>query len=178
VSEAKPSRHERRDADRRDQSAGLDAPRSIFDPIERLRLIAAGIPGAAIVERVLDAPFDSVWATATDFEGALSGFEVSVGRARVVKRDGETVTLESRLPLVRLRQRVDVHVREGWCLMQGRGFVAAMAARPEGERTRFAHLEAARMPGAALTKPLMKLKMVMTGELKRIERLARDRSAR
>jgi hypothetical protein len=151
---------------------------AVMDPIERLHLIAAGIPGAAVVERVLDAPFESVWATATDFEGALRGFEVSVSRARIVKRDGETVTLESRLPLVRLRQRVDVHVREGWCLMQGRGFVAGMAARPEGERTRFAHLEAARMPGAAITKPLMKAKMILTGELKRIEKLARDRSAR
>jgi hypothetical protein len=151
---------------------------AVMDPIDRLHVIAAGIPGAAIVERVLDAPFESVWATATDFEGALSGFEVSVGRARIVKRDGETVTLESRLPLLPVRQRVDVHVRDGWCLMQGRGFVAGMAARPEGDRTRFAHLEAARVPGAAITKPLMKAKMLLTGELRRIEKLARDRTPR
>jgi hypothetical protein len=156
-----------------------EAPRDILaDPIDRLHVIAAGIPGAAIVERVLDAPFESVWATATDFEGALSGFEVSVSRARIVKRDGETVTLESRLPLLPVHQRIDIHLREGWCLMQGRGFVAGMAARPEGDRTRFAHLEAARVPGAAITKPLMKAKMVLTGELRRIEKLARDRSAR
>jgi hypothetical protein len=147
------------------------------DPIDRLRLLAAGIPGAAVVERVLDAPFDAVWATATDFEGALSGFEVSVGRARVIERDGDRVTLESRLPLLRVRQRVDVHLRDGWCLMQGRGFVAGMAARAEGERTRFAHLEAARMPAAGLTRPLMKAKMVMTRELRRIERLALERGA-
>jgi hypothetical protein len=149
-----------------------------IDPIERLHLIAAGLPGAAVLERVLDAPFADVWATATDFEGALSGFEVSVGRARVVARDGEHVTLESRLPVLRTRQRVDIHVRDGWCLMQGRGFVAGMAARPEGERTRFAHLEAARIPGAALTRPLMRAKMVLTRELPRIEKLARDRAAR
>ena len=148
------------------------------DPIDRLHLIAAGIPGAAVVERVLDAPYDDVWATATDFEGSLAGFEVSVSRARVVERDGERLTLESRVPLLRVRQRVDVHLREGWCLMQGRGFVAGMAARPEGERTRFAHLEAARVPGAAITRPLMKAKMLLTRELGRIERLARDRAGR
>jgi hypothetical protein len=147
-----------------------------IDPIERLHLIAAGLPGAAVLERVLNAPFDAVWATATDFEGALSGFEVSVGGARVIERDGERVTLESRLPVLRTRQRVDIHVRDGWCLMQGRGFVAGMAARPEGERTRFAHLEAARIPGAALTRPLMKAKMVLTRELPRNAKLARDRS--
>jgi hypothetical protein len=148
------------------------------DPIDRLHLIAAGIPGAALVERVLDAPYDDVWATATDFEGCLAGFEMSVSGARVVQRDGERLTLESRLPVLRTRQRVDVHLRDGWCLMQGRVFVAGMAARPEGERTRFAHLEAARGPGAGLTRPLMKAKMVLTRELPRIERLARDRAAR
>ena len=103
---------------------------------------------------------------------------VNVGRARVLERDGDRVTLESRLPLLRVRQRVDVHVRDGWCLMQGRGFVAGMAVRPEGERTRFAHLEAARGPGASITRPLMKVKMVLTRELQRIEKLARDRQPR
>jgi hypothetical protein len=144
----------------------------VLDPIDRLRVLAAGIPGAAMVERVLDAPFEAVWATATDFEGALSGFEIGVSAARVVARDGDRVTLESRVPLLRLRQRVDIHLREGWCLMQGRGFVAGMAARPEGNRTRFAHLEAARVPGARLTRPLVKAKMIMTRELRRIEKLA------
>jgi hypothetical protein len=147
----------------------------VLDPIERLHVIAAGIPGAAVVERVLDAPFDAVWATATDFEGALSGFEISVSGARVVERDGERVTLESRVPVLRFRQRVDIHLREGWCLMQGRGFVAGMAARPEGDRTRFAHLEAARVPGARLTRPLIRAKMILTRELRRIEKLARAR---
>jgi hypothetical protein len=146
-----------------------------IDPIERLRVIAAGIPGAAIVERVLDAPFDAVWATATDFEGALAGFEIGVSGARVVQREGEHVTLESRVPVIGLRQRVDIHLRDGWCLMQGRGFIAGMAARAEGERTRFAHLEAARVPGARLTRPLIKAKMIITRELGRIEKLARAR---
>jgi hypothetical protein len=56
--------------------------------------------------------------------------------------------------------------------MQSRIMVAAMAAVPEGDRTRFAHLEAFRFPGRRLLRPFLGAKMRLARELPKIERLA------
>src|SRR5919205_1188211 len=100
-----------------------------LDPIRRIHVMAASIPGAAVAEGVLDAPADTIHA----------------------------------------------EVRPGWCWMQSPLAVAAMAAVPEGERTRFAHLEAMRVPGARLMGPFLGLKMKLARELRRFERQAQLR---
>src|SRR4051794_26373395 len=50
---------------------GMSWPTVDLDPVRRLRVLAAAIPGAAVAESVLDAPFDDVWSAATDFENAV-----------------------------------------------------------------------------------------------------------
>jgi hypothetical protein len=151
-------------------------PTAELDPIRRLEVLAAGIPGAAIARRVLDAPFDDVWAAATDFEQGVPRIEILIGRAQVVSREGERIEVRISPPLMGPPQRLDVVLRPGWCWMVSKQAVAGMAAIPEGEeRTRFAHLEAITMPGGRFAAPLLSVKMALTRELQRIERLARER---
>jgi hypothetical protein len=149
-------------------------PTADLDPIRRLRVLAAGIPGAAVAEAVLDAPFDDVWATATDFEGGVPRIEIFIGRARVISREGERVSVQIKPPLLP-SQPLDVVLRPGWCWMVSPMAVAGMAAVPEGERTRFAHLEALTVPGGRFLAPFLSAKMALARELPRIERLARER---
>ena len=146
-----------------------------LDPIRRTRVLAAGIPGATVAEAVLDAPFEAVWESVTDFERDLPRIEVFVGSARILSREGERIEIEVKAPL-RPPERMRVVLRRGWCLMASHSGTAVMAARPEGDKTRFAHLEAIRLPGGRFAGPFLRAKMWAVRELKRIERLARARA--
>jgi hypothetical protein len=151
-----------------------------LDPIRRLYTLAAAIPGAATAEGVLDAPFDAVWETVRDLEH-VGGIEILVGNPRIVSRrpdpetGGERLELEYTARPLFKREVLDVDLRPGWCFMQSQLGIAAMAAVPEGDRTRFAHLEAVRMPGRRLFGPLLKAKMSLVRELRRFERQAQER---
>jgi len=158
-------------------------PEVTLDPIRRVHVLARAIPGAAVVEGVLDAPFDTVWPAATDFE-RVHGIEVLIKGARIRSRrpdpatGGERLEVEFRPRPFGPRDVLEVDLRPGWCWMQSRLSAAAMAAVPEGERTRFAHLEAMRLPGARLFKPLLAAKMALARELDRFERAGRERDRR
>ncbi len=146
-----------------------------LDPVRRLRVLAAAIPGAAVAEAVLEAPFGPVWEAATDFENAVPRIELFIGRAEIVSREGERVSVRIKPPLGK-PQPLEVVLRPGWCWMVSPVAVAGMAAVPEGERTRFAHLEALTLPGGRFAAPLLSAKMALARELQRIERIARERS--
>jgi hypothetical protein len=156
-------------------------PPAALDPIRRLRVLAAAVPGAALAEGLLDAPFDAVWAAATDFE-QVGGIEILIKESRIRARrpdpetGGERLEFEYKPRPFGPRDVIDVDLRPGWCWMQSRLAVAAMAAVPEGERTRFAHLEAVRLPGSRLFRPLVAAKMALAGELRRVERQAQERA--
>lgn len=149
-------------------------PAANLDPIARTHVLAAAIPGSAVCERVLDAPFDSVWEVATDFESGLPEVEALVNSARVVSREGERIEMLTRTFPVGPWFHNDVVLRPGWCLMATRFSTVVMAAEPAGERTRFAHLEGSPIPGARLLRPYLRWKM--PGELDRIEAMAQKRA--
>lgn len=146
-----------------------------LDPVRRMRVLASAIPGAAVAEALLDAPFDDVWAAATDFENAVPRIELFIDRARVVAREGERLSVQITPPILGRPQPLEVVLRPGWCWMVSPLAVAGMAAVPEAERTRFAHLEALTVPGGRFAAPLLSAKMALARELGRIERIARER---
>jgi hypothetical protein len=156
-------------------------PPAQLDPIRRLRALAAAIPGAAVAEGLLDAPFEAVWSAATDFEH-VGGIEILIKEAHVRSRrpdpgtGGERVEVEYKARPFGLRDVIEVDLRPGWCWMQSPLAIAAMAAVPEGERTRFAHLEAVRFPGRRVFGPLLAAKMTLARELRRFERRAQERA--
>jgi hypothetical protein len=114
-----------------------------LDHIARLRVLSEVLPGVWMHERVIDAPFDEVWGLATDFE-RVPQFDTDVHSVRVIEREGGRLRLRVRASVVGLgvpAGRVDVDLEQGWCWMRSPMYLVGMAASPEGQRTRFAHLE-------------------------------------
>ena len=116
-------------------------PRSELDPIRQLRVLADVLPGVGFVERVLPAPFASLWRQIEDMETTVPTFDPLVKSLRIVRRDGDRLVVHGRAPWVPGVTRFDVELRPGWCLMQSRFYVVGMAARPEGDGTRYAQIE-------------------------------------
>jgi len=122
-------------------------PVAAFDPVRRLRVVAATIRGASIRETILAMPLPSVWAVAADFEGELPHWLFPDIRLVRVAATSEPDRLVVRaVGYSGLRARFDVVLRPGWCLMQSRFLVGGMAAVEEDGETRFALLGGLRGP--------------------------------
>jgi hypothetical protein len=140
-------------------------PDTDLDPIRRLHVLAAALPGARVEQTRLDAPFDFVWDLVSDLEAELP---------RIV-RDVRSLTITRRTPAIPnddpapagerleayargyagLRARFDIVLRPGWCVMRSRFLIGGMAAGPEGDQTIFAFLGGVRIPGQAVAAPLL-----------------------
>ena len=132
-------------------------PVASLTPSARIRAIAAGLPGVAVVERVLDAPFDRVWEFIADLERSVPTFDRQVAGLRIVERDGTRLVARatSSWRLVRAPLRFDVDLEDGWCWMVARPqvYVVGMAAEPlagDPGRTRYLHLEGVPRNGRVL----------------------------
>jgi hypothetical protein len=116
-----------------------------LDPIDRLAILAAALPGAAVRQRRLGAPFDAVWQVIADLEHATPRYEPGVARVRVTERHGERLRLLVQDTAGR-EIAMDARLRPGWCVMQSATMVIAFAARDLGRETLLAHLEHRRGP--------------------------------
>lgn len=120
-----------------------------LDTIERMRVLAAGLPHVALAETVIDAPFDAVWAIAGDLAGGVPRFEHDVRSIDILSRQGDRIELIASASLG-LRMRFQAVLRPGWCVMRSRAADIGMAAAAVDEsRTRFAHYEGSRWLGRA-----------------------------
>lgn len=117
-----------------------------IDPIDRLAILAAALPGAVVGQRRIAVPFDAVWRVIADLEHGLPRYEPGVALVRVLERDGELVRLLVEDTAGR-EEAMDAKLRPGWCLMQSATVVVAFAARRLGSQTLLAHLEHRRLPG-------------------------------
>ncbi|WP_433178364.1 hypothetical protein [Actinoallomurus sp. CA-150999] len=111
-----------------------------IDPIDRLTVLAAALPGAAVRQRRIAAPFDAVWQVIADLEHALPRYEPGVAHVRVIERRGEYLRLLVQ-DTAGHEDAMDARLRPGWCLMQSATVVVAFAARRLGSETLLAHLE-------------------------------------
>ena len=103
------------------------APPAI-DPIDRLTILAAALPGAAVRQRRIAAPFEAVWQVIADLEHATPRYEPSVAHVRVIERHGQLLRLLVEDTRGR-EETMDAKLRPGWCLMQSATIVVAFAAR-------------------------------------------------
>ena len=115
------------------------APADI-DPVDRLAILAAALPGAIVRQRQIAAPFDAVWRVIADLEHATPRYEPGVAHVRVIERHGQLLRLLVQDTGGR-EEMMDARLRPGWCLMQSATVVVAFAARPLGSQTLLAHLE-------------------------------------
>jgi hypothetical protein len=118
-------------------------PAARLDPIAKLRVLEAALPGAAMGERVIDASFDDVWGFVSDIERSVPQFDRGVSRVRIVRAAGEHLRIHTWAVGVPIPLAFDVTLRPGsmWMVSSPRLYVVGMAAVPDGGRTRFAHLE-------------------------------------
>ncbi len=140
-----------------------------LDPIVRLRVLAAALPGSTMVTREVGAPVGSVWAVIADMERFSHLYETAVAKAvgeEMADRKVLHVTYENGL-----REDCVIRLTPGWCLMQSESVVVAFAARSTKSGTLLAHLEHWRLPG----RPSF-ARSKLEGELLEIERLAKSLS--
>jgi hypothetical protein len=146
-----------------------------IDPIDRLAILAAALPGAAVRQRRIAAPFDAVWGVIADMEHATPRYEPGVARVRVIEQSGEFLRLLVQDTAGR-EETMDARLRPGWCLMQSATTVIAFAARRLDSETLLAHLEHRRaqtaVPGRSGSHHRRAALAKIDQELHTIERLA------
>jgi hypothetical protein len=123
-----------------------------LDRVAQLRVLSRALPGVALEERTIAAPFDTVWGFVSDLQNSVPRFDRDVASIEILERHGDRLKIKSRPPYVSIPVRFDVELHEGWCWMVARPqlYIVGMAAVPAGEHTRFAMLE-----GVSLTSPEM-----------------------
>ena len=85
-----------------------------IDPIDRLAILAAALPGAAVRQRRIAAPFDAVWQVIADLEHATPRYEPGVAQVRVIEQRGEFLRLLVQDTAGR-EDAMDARLRPGWC---------------------------------------------------------------
>ncbi|MBO1334046.1 hypothetical protein [Streptomyces sp. VRA16 Mangrove soil] len=128
-------------------------PRADLDPVRRLRVLAAAIPGAAVTEGLIDAPYARVAALLADLEGEFGQVVTDLHRMRLVRRSGERVELLAR-SRYGMRARLRGVQRPGWCWLQSRFLLVGVAAAEDAGGTRVAFTGGVRVPGRAALVPL------------------------
>lgn len=137
----------------------MNEPRNIswpvaeLDSVRRLHVMAAAIPGAVVVETVIPASFDAVWAVASDLEHETPRLGWWVQSLRITHADGDRLEALIHGP-VGIRDHFAAVLRPGWCWMQGRVLCVGMAAVPVLGGTLFAGAAGLRVPGGGAFRPL------------------------
>lgn len=124
-------------------------PTADLDPVRRLQIMAAAIPGAMAGEVLVHRPIADVWARASDLETELPLLVHDFREVRVTDRDGDRLVARARSPLG-LRARFDVVLQPHWCWCESRFLLCGMAAVTHGDDTVFGFLGGVRVPGASV----------------------------
>ncbi|MEU6865020.1 hypothetical protein ABZ924_17340 [Streptomyces sp. NPDC046876] len=125
-----------------------------LDPVARIRIMAAGVRGARVVEQVVPAPVEAVWAVMSDLEGEFGRFQPDMRSLRVLRVAGDRVEALARSKYG-FRARLRGVVRPGWCWLQSRFLIIGMAASPTPDGgTRVALTGGVRVPGRAAIVPV------------------------
>ena len=131
-----------------------DWPTANLDPVRRLHSLAAGVRGAHVSERVIDAPFAQVWTALSDFEGDFRQVQPDMKTVHVTNCDGSRISLHAR-STYGMRANFVGTVRPGWCWLQSRFLIVAMAATEVGPgQTRVAFTGGVRVPGRPALLPV------------------------
>ncbi|WP_327355963.1 hypothetical protein [Streptomyces sp. NBC_01304] len=128
-------------------------PTTDLDPVRRLHALAAGVRGAQVSERLIEAPFDQVWPILADLEGELGRVLPDMRGVRITHRNGEQVTAVAHSKYG-FRARLAGVQRPGWCWLQSRFLLVGVAAVAEGPDTRVALTGGVRVPGRAALVPV------------------------
>ncbi|MEV5962082.1 hypothetical protein AB0L70_09980 [Kribbella sp. NPDC051952] len=137
--------------------------------VERFRALAAGVPGAAVTERVLAAAPERVMESLADLD-VFATIQADLVSATLLERDGDRVVVLARGKRGQ-RARLVGQLRPGWCWLQSRFLIIGMAVAAEpGGGTRAALTGGIRVPGRAAIVPL-RVRQESARTMDRLERL-------
>ena len=131
-------------------------PVADLDPLRRLRVMTAAIPGTDMTELTIDAPPEAVWQVVSNLPVEMPRLVRDFRSVTITPGSGERLVMHARGYLGQ-RARFDVVIRPGWCWMQSRFLLCGMAAVPDPSGTRFGFLGGIRAPGMTLLHPLLQL---------------------
>ncbi|MFF2197408.1 hypothetical protein [Streptomyces sp. NPDC058157] len=118
-----------------------------IDDVHRLRIMAAGVRGAQLVERTLPAPFEEVWPAMSTLD-----FLPDLRHTRLLRSDGDRIELLARSKYG-FRAHLRGYRRPGWCWLQSRFLLVGLAAAPVPGGTRIALTGGVRVPTRAAVIP-------------------------
>ncbi|HEY3562776.1 MAG TPA: hypothetical protein VGL05_35155 [Kribbella sp.] len=149
----------------------MNWPQAELTDVERFRALAAGVPGAAVTERVLPQEPDRVKAMLADLD-VFATIQADLVSATVLERDGDHVVVLAKGARGQ-RARLEGQFRSGWCWLQSRFLIIGMAvaAEPAGG-TRVAMTGGIRVPGRAAIVPV-RVRHESSKTLDRLEQLLR-----
>ncbi|MFE6977858.1 hypothetical protein [Streptomyces sp. NPDC057682] len=127
-----------------------------LDPVRRLRALAAGVRGARVTVREVDAPCSAVEPLLADVDGALAALVPDMRRLRLVRAEGDRVEAVARSRFG-MRARFHGVRRPGYLWMQSRFVLIGIAATPSAHapgRTLVAFTGGVRVPGRAALVPV------------------------
>jgi len=131
-------------------------PTAPLDPVRRLRVLAAGVPGARVTTREIAVPCAEVEPLLADVDGELALLVPDMRRLRLTRADGDRVEAVA-------RSRFGMHARfhgvrrPGWLWLQSRFVLIGIAATPSAARpghTLVAFTGGVRVPGRAALVPV------------------------
>ncbi|WP_202873905.1 hypothetical protein [Kribbella speibonae] len=152
----------------------MNWPQVELTDVERFRALAAGVPGAAITERVLPAAPDQVMEMLADLD-VFASIQADLVEATLEERDGDHVVIRATGKRGQ-RARLTGQLRPGWCWLQSRFLIIGMAIAAEpGGGTRVALTGGIRVPGRAAIVPI-RVRQESSKTLDRLQELLRERS--
>ncbi|EST36104.1 hypothetical protein M878_03110 [Streptomyces roseochromogenus subsp. oscitans DS 12.976] len=117
--------------------------------MRRLKVIASATGHPSFAERHYAVPLERLWSVASDLEHELPLIVTGLRSFSVTEADGERLSGEA-VSVLGVRERFDVVLRPGWCLMQGKVLTSGMAATADGDGCRFAFFTSLRLPGGGV----------------------------
>jgi hypothetical protein len=121
-------------------------PTAELDSVRRLRVIASATRHPTYAERYFDVPLEQLWSVVSDLEHELPHIVPGLRSFTLTGGDGDRLPGQAVSSLGH-RERFDVVLRPGWCLMKSRILTGGIAAVADGAGTRFAFFSSLRFPG-------------------------------
>ena len=123
-------------------------PVAELDAVQRMRVLASGLPGGRFAQLRLDVPVERVWDYIADLERSIPELVRFIRRFEL-QGEGTAVATGP----VGNRGRFAIDLRDGWCVMQDRFVVGGFAATADGDGTLLAVCGAVRTPGLRRVVP-------------------------
>ncbi len=129
-----------------------------LDPIQRVEVLAAALPGTVVHRSEFDQDLATFWSWISDLERSVPAFDSDVSSLQILSIEGANLRIRARGPwwMAFAPIRFDVRLEEGFCWMTSRLYVVGMGAVDHDGRTIFAHCEGVHLAGPSWLRRVLR----------------------